>query len=420
LEESDNMEIGVPVRLNEEEFKKSLAPPLTQEEKDAYVNMTDEQKEKDLRSAGLWEYFKELKNNSGDEEIDFHKDEDVDMEDGYFKWNESHKDRDVWRDRGGNWELKRRIEDGNNSILSFIEDLNKELKSQGFKPFEDVIPMDKTENKPNKAYYTQLQTWANSVLVFVKGLDEPSFNKYIEYLDAHVHNVTTMVNIEAEEKDTYRPIRRYSINSEERNVNLALNVVHTSPSDEGKTTDGKKRMKVFSQISTALEDMSKRKNPNEVMIGDLYINPKDHVESNKKAETVFEEKGVKIAGDTTAATNRWSNKKDKVKYNQADIILVNKDTNVVSGGIVKRGEGGLEPVDTDHTETDKWTTDQGKQKAFSDHAPVGAIIDLSKGIGVHLPKIATEEMLENAEREKVEMPWNPFFSILKNPRKEEK
>ncbi|PSL19566.1 exonuclease/endonuclease/phosphatase family protein [Chitinophaga ginsengisoli] len=419
-EESDNMEIGSPVRFNKKAFEKSLAPSLTEKEKDDYVNMTDEQRENGL-APELREYLKELENDFGNEEINFRKDEDVDMEGEYIKWNESHGSRDVWRDRGGNLELKRNIENGNNDILLFIEDLNKRLKTQGFKQFKDVIPEDRTgKGLTNKAYYSQLKTWVNAVIVFLGRLDEQGFANDIKQLNAHLHNVETMIRIEAEEKGTYRPIRRYSINSEERNINLALNVVHTSPSDEGKTADGKKRMKVFSQISSALEDMSKRKNSNEVMIGDLYINPKDLVEKNKKAETVFDEKGVKIAGDTTAATNRWSNKKNKVKYNQADIILVNKDTKVTRGGIVKREKGGLETVDEHHRETDKWTTEQGEQKAFSDHAPVGAIIDLKKRIGVKLQKTATEEMLEGTNREKVEMPGNPFFSLLWSPPKDEK
>lgn len=404
-----------------EELKTWSAPPLSLSEKREYASFKTDKQRRDALPAEWKTFLKKYENIPEDEdEVDFEDEldleEDVELEEGvdlkeywdkkndkeYDKLNENHGKFDVWRDRGWNGELIDLIEEGNTDVVKYIEDVNAVLRDKGLDEFEELKP---GEEKITAAYYRQLQKWINTLLVWLDNLDSEGLAKDIEQLESHLHNVTTMVEIEKQENDTYRPIRRYTVSSAIKEVNIAMNVVHTSPSDEGKSGEAKKRKTVFSQIAPALKDMARRGNSNEMMIGDLYINPNDLVEDDKSAETAFDELGVKIGGDTTAATNRWSGR-GKEKYNQADIILVNKNAEVEEGGVVKRGTGGLESSDEDHEETDQWTTNvDGNKKAFSDHAPVGVRLHAKKNQSVAFTEPPVTDLIEEAQQ-------NPFWKQL--------
>lgn len=407
--EDDNIE-DVSSEEEEEETPWS-APELTKKEKKDYAGLTDEER-KDELPEDWGNYLDELDDLYSTDEVDHNEDWDKGKEQEFVKLNKSHGEKDVWRDWSGNAELIELIDEGNSNLVDFIGKLNKYVVEK--KEFREPQPDKKTKKGRNKdAYYRQLQKWINSVLIWLGDVEIKGYDAEddIKRLEVHLDNVNMMLSIEDQENGTYRPIRRYTLNSQDKDVNLALNVVHTSPSDEGKSNNNKKRDTVFSQVSPVLKNMMERETTNEIMLGDVYINPDDLVEGGRKTEDVFEEMGVKIAGETRAATNRWSGR-GLVTYNQADLIVVNDKTKVRSGGIVKRGTGGLEPSDKNHAETDKWTNAQGKQKAISDHAPVGAILDLKKGTNVNPSIEPTEEMIEEAKQK-------DFWQMLEEDKEKE-
>ncbi|SFO02241.1 hypothetical protein SAMN05428949_4161 [Chitinophaga sp. YR627] len=402
-------------QINIKEIKPSFTPKITTSEGEAYRDLTDEQRKEGLSDE--WRRFYEKYENipGGKEKIyvdqglyeKHNQGGGTKAEKEYKKLINNHSKFDVWRDRGWNGDLIDLIAKANKNVAKYLEYVNWLMREHKMEEFEELMPGG---DKITDAYYRLLQKWINSFLVWLDNVNgDNRFSKDIEQLESHLHNVTTMVEIEKQENNTYRPIRRYTVSSAIKEVNIAMNVVHTSPSDEGKSGEAKKRKTVFSQISPALKDMARRGNSNEMMIGDLYINPSDLVEDKKTAATAFEEIGVKIGGDTTAATNRWSGK-GKEKYNQADIILVNNNAEVQEGGIVKRGTGGLESLDEDHKETNQWTTnvDENK-KSFSDHAPVGIRLHAKKNQSVAFTEPPVTDLIKEVKEK-------PFWKELDQPK----
>ncbi len=329
------------------------------------------------------EELKDVK--SLDEEIGMEEDLDYGSENKLVKWLKNHELHDTWRDWGGDEELSEKVDEGNEAILDFLKSIRKTNVSKTVETFIATIPSRRNKkNKLNDSYYKQLHPWIKGVLTWLKAQYKSAkvpFDATITNLKNHLHNVAQVLTNEATEDSSYRPIRRYYISNDrkDKDLTLVMNVVHTSPSTEGKSGDGKSRKKVYQQVSPVLEEMTETKNPNEIMIGDVYINPTDTVENKEKIEDVFEKMNLTIAGGTRADTNLWTGKGMKV-YNQADIIVTHKSTETLGSGIVKIDDGGLEPKDVNHREVDKWTRPQKKnKKALSDHAPVGVKLKLTKG-----------------------------------------